>query len=79
MNNWCGATCFNEVLKFDILDKDGKIFGTITRYYARGEGGQACCMALYGFVNFALNFPPGTTDEERILLLSAMMAQEYQF
>ena len=79
VNNCCGATCFNETLIVDILDENDNLVGTITRFYAPGEGGAACCRACYGFVNFALKFPEGTKENDKILLLSAMMAQEYQF
>lgn len=79
INNCCGATCFNETLIIDVLDSNDKMVGVITRYYAPGENCEACCRAGYGFVNFALKFPEYATSDERLMLLSAMMAQEYQF
>jgi hypothetical protein len=79
VNNCCGATCCNETLIVDVLDENDNLVGTITKFYAPGKGGQACCRACYGFVNFALKFPEGTNEQDRILLLSAMMAQDYQF
>lgn len=79
VNNCCGATCFNETLIVDILDENKKLVGTVTRFFAPGKGGEACCRAMYGFVNFSLRFPENTSSKDRMLLLSAMMAQEYQF
>lgn len=79
VNNCCGASCCSETLIIDVLDSTGKMVGVITRYYAPGENCEACCRAGYGFVNFALKFPTDATADERLMLLSAMMAQEYQF
>ena len=79
VNNCCGATCLNHTLIVDILDQNDTLVGTVTRVFAPGKGGEACCRAMYGFVNFALKFPDNTSANDRILLLSAMMAQEYQF
>ena len=79
VNNCCGATCLNETLIVDILDENQRLIGTLTRYFAPGKGGEACCRAMYGFVNFSLKFPENTSAHDRMLLLSAMMAQEYQF
>jgi len=42
-------------------------------------GSEMCIRDRYGFVNFSLKFPENTSQKDRLLLLSAMMAQEYQF
>lgn len=75
VNNCCGATCCNPKEVIDILDDRGKLIGVIERHYAAGD--KACFRMCFGFINFSLRFPPQTSREERMLLLSAMMLQEY--
>eukprot|EP00941_MAST-03F_sp_MAST-3F-sp1_P002109 g2109.t1 len=88
VNNCCGSTCFRDDLVNDIMIGGDTSYGTdpeatIQKTFARSGSGccggrVACCRAMQKFSNYIVEFPKDATEEERLLLISAVLAQDYQ-
>lgn len=76
-NNCFGATCLKSDMHFDISDKDGNVVAYLEKTYSGGgcsDFGRCC----FEYSNYVFEFPPDSTPQQRILLLTAIMSVEYQ-
>lgn len=77
--NFCGATCLKQDMVFEILNaKTGEHVATLQKTYG-GNGFSSVFRCCFDFDNYVLEFPPDSTPEQRLLLLTAIMNVEYQF
>jgi hypothetical protein len=80
-NNCCGATCFNYNAMFDLRDpgNNDQVIGNVQKLYAPAT--DATCAAFgrmcAGFDTFAIGFPEGSTQNDRMLILTAVMQAEF--
>mmetsp|Transcript_11571 Transcript_11571/g.31166 ORF Transcript_11571/g.31166 Transcript_11571/m.31166 type:complete len:319 (-) Transcript_11571:464-1420(-) len=69
-------------LIIDILDRQGQVVAHAARVYASGSGTScvtgACCRMINGYSNYLLEFPPGATQRERVLLLASFIATDLE-
>mmetsp|Transcript_11589 Transcript_11589/g.31217 ORF Transcript_11589/g.31217 Transcript_11589/m.31217 type:complete len:285 (-) Transcript_11589:464-1318(-) len=81
-NNCYGGTCCKDRLIIDILDRQGQVVAHAARVYASGSGTScvtgACCRMINGYSNYLLEFPPGATQRERVLLLASFIATDLE-
>lgn len=81
-NNCCGATCCRNDLVVDVLDDTGLVVSRIQKTYAPGGGEETClntlCRCLNQFDSFMLEFPPGSSQRQRALLIAGLFALEYE-
>jgi hypothetical protein len=82
INNCCGATCLINDMIWDIIDvRTGEIVANIQKTYAGSTGCcncTACLRMCCLFGNYALSFPPQSTPEERLVLLTSIFQLDYQ-
>uniref|UniRef100_K3WVW7 Phospholipid scramblase n=1 Tax=Globisporangium ultimum (strain ATCC 200006 / CBS 805.95 / DAOM BR144) TaxID=431595 RepID=K3WVW7_GLOUD len=79
VNNCCAPSCCKSDAIFDILDTNGAVVANLQQAYARDRSCiGACCRSEYNFNNYILGFPPGTTVNSCMLLLTALFQIEYQ-
>jgi hypothetical protein len=80
-NNCCGATCFNYNAMFDLRDpgNNNKVIANVQKLYAPAT--DTTCAAFGrmcgGFDTFAIGFPEGSTQNDRMLILTAVMQAEF--
>lgn len=77
VDNCCGASCCKDNMVFDINDMNGDRVATLQKVYASGNGCSACSRCCCMFSNYILEFPPYSTVEERMLLVTAMFQIDY--
>jgi hypothetical protein len=84
VNNFCGATCCRNDMIQDVLDPDtGEVVSTVQKTFAPSGGGPcgggaACCRCMQKFSNYILDFPEDADHEDRMLIVSGVMAVDYQ-
>jgi len=70
--NVCAPSCCNEAFDIDVYGPDDKYINTSTFVW------PGCnCGGLTDLSNFAIQFPEGSTPEQRSALLAGMMLIEY--
>ena len=68
----CAPTCFNEAFDIDVYGPDDQYINTSTFVW------PGCnCGGLTDLSNFAIQFPPGSTADQRATLLAGMFLVEY--
>ena len=79
VNNCCGATCCKRDLIMDVVSPgDGnKLVSTVQKTYAAGSGCEACMRCAVEFDTYILEFPEGSSHEERALLIAAVLSHDY--
>jgi len=77
-NNCCGSTCLKKDLIMDVLDASGAMVGNMQKTYAPGGGAGACCRCMFQYGNFIVDFPEAASEDERALLLTALLNTEFQ-
>jgi hypothetical protein len=84
-NNCFGATCCAHNSIFDISRVSGnnnkkELASTVQKMYApaSGAGCEACGRMLGAFDTFAIRFPEGSTQQERMMLIVAVLQAEFQ-
>lgn len=75
VNNCFGGTCMRPDAILDILSKDGQLVATIQQTYARDKDArmEACCRSYMSYNNYVVEFPQEATDEDKKLLLAAVL------
>lgn len=81
-NNCCGSTCINNDIVFDILDYNDRKVAEVSKTFAGGTGldfltaiFRCCC----NYSNYVVTFPPGSSEEDRALILAAVHHIDYKF
>ena len=70
--NVCAPSCFNEAFDIDVYGPDDQYINTSTFVW------PGCnCGGLTDLSNFAIQFPPGSTADQRATLLAGMFLVEY--
>mmetsp|Transcript_20673 Transcript_20673/g.45156 ORF Transcript_20673/g.45156 Transcript_20673/m.45156 type:complete len:302 (+) Transcript_20673:133-1038(+) len=79
-NNCCGATCCNQNQIFEIREpQSGMVVGNIQKLYSPSADTAlaACCRCTAGFDTYAIGFPEGTSQAERLMLIAGVMQAEF--
>jgi len=78
VNNCCGGTCVRANAILDILSGDGKLVATVQQTYARDRDAamEAFCRSYMSYNNYIIEFPPDATDEDKKLLLTAILRMD---
>jgi len=83
VNNCYAPTCCREEAVYDILDTSGVVVAHLTRVYGSGHGCDEGCSAFFRFCqhydNYILEFPQGSTPDQRILLITSIFQLDVQF
>ncbi|GBG29911.1 Hypothetical Protein FCC1311_061312 [Hondaea fermentalgiana] len=78
-NNCCGGTCFRNDMVFDVLSPEGRPVGKVQRTFGGGDNvGAALCRMMMQFSNYVVEFPEGSTEAQRALLMAATHHLEYK-
>lgn len=79
-NNFCGGTCCVPNAIYDVHGPDAKLVGNVQKMYAKAETGgcKGGGRMLGGFDTFGIQFPEGSSQQERVMLIVSILQAEFQ-
>lgn len=82
-NNFCGGTCFNNDMVFEVIDtQTDKKVAEITKTFGGGDDAQGFLAGFFRmichFSSIVVTFPDETTEDQRALILAAAHHIDYK-